>query len=450
MLKRVLVANRGEIALRVIRACRDLGIEAVAVYSRADRDAAYLNLAHDAICIGAESAVQSYLNPEALIAAAEITDVDAVHPGYGFLAENATFAKMCRDCKIEFIGPSPEAMEQLGSKVAARKLAQSAKVPMLPGSKGAIENEDEALATADRIGYPIVIKASAGGGGRGIRPVHNEAALRSAFRNARAEAEAAFKDGTLFIEKLVERPRHVEVQVLGDPNGTVLHFWERDCSLQRRNQKLVEESPSPHISARTRRKLCTAAVRLAKAAKYHSAGTVEFLVDANEEFYFMEVNTRIQVEHPVTELVTGQDLVQWQLRIAAGEPLKLKQDDIAQTGHALEARINAENPDDSFRPCPGPIDEFVAPGGPGIRLDTHAYAGYRVSPYYDSMIAKLLVHKPTRKEAFATMRRALAEFKIGPIHSTIPIHQRIFEHSAFIEGDVDTTFLERWLSTGGH
>lgn len=443
MFSRILVANRGEIALRVIRACRDLGIEAIAVYSRADREAAYLNLAHDAICIGSESPARSYLNAAAILSAAEIADVQAVHPGYGFLAENPRFAQMCRDCKIEFIGPSAESMEAVGDKVAARKLAKKAKVPLVPGSNGKVENEDEALAVAEKIGYPVMIKAAAGGGGRGMRPAHNEATLRSNFRHARAEAETAFKDGALYIEKLIEHPRHVEVQLLGDKKGNLVHLWERDCSLQRRHQKLVEESPSPHISARTRAKLCNAAVRLARAAGYYSAGTCEFLVDEHESFYFIEVNARIQVEHPVTELVTGQDLVQWQIRIAAGEPLKLRQDQVKQRGCAIECRINAEDTEDGCRPCPGPIHQFIQPGGPGVRLDTHAYAGYVVSPYYDSMIAKLLVHRPTRAEAINAMARALDEFVIGPIKTTIPLHKAIMEQADFVKGNVDTSFIER-------
>jgi acetyl-CoA carboxylase biotin carboxylase subunit len=447
MFRRILVANRGEIALRVIRACRDMGIEAVAVYSRADRDASYLNLAHDAICIGTEAPGQSYLNAAAIISAAEITDVEAIHPGYGFLAENANFAQMCRDCRIEFIGPSAEAMRLVGDKVAARNLAKRAKVPLVPGSPGNVADEDEAMAVAEQIGYPVMIKASAGGGGRGMRVAHNEATLRTNFRNARAEAEVAFKDGSLYIEKYIERPRHVEVQLVGDRKGNVIHFWERDCSLQRRHQKLVEESPSPHIGGRTRRKLCSAAVRLAKAASYYSAGTCEFLVDEQEGFYFMEVNARIQVEHPVTELITGHDLVQWQLRVAAGETLKLKQDEVRQNGSAIECRINAESPDNDFRPCPGRIEEFIVPGGPGVRVDTHAHAGYTVSPYYDSMIAKLLVHRPTRARAIGAMRRALDEFVIRPIKSTIPIHQKIFDHADFIKGDVDTNFIERTFNT---
>jgi acetyl-CoA carboxylase, biotin carboxylase subunit len=448
MFTRILVANRGEIALRVIRACRDMGIEAIAVFSRADRDAAYLNLAHDAICIGPESPQHSYLNAAALISAAELADVQAIHPGYGFLAENAKFAQMCRDCKIEFIGPSVEAMQKLGDKVQARKLAREAKVPLVPGSPGTVDTEDDAIALAGKIGYPVMIKAVAGGGGRGMRPAHNEATLRTNFRHARAEAEAAFKDGNLYIEKLIERPRHVEVQFLGDRKGNVVHLWERDCSLQRRHQKLVEESPSPHISSRIREKLCHAAVRLAKSAGYYSAGTCEFLLDENENFYFIEVNARIQVEHPVTELVTGEDLVQWQIRIAAGEPLKLKQEQIKHHGCAIECRINAECPDQGFRPSPGPIHQFIPPGGPGVRLDTHVYAGYTISPYYDSLIAKLLVHRSTRAEAINAMRRGLEEFTVSPIKTTIPLHRAIMEQADFIKGNVDTNFIERTFGTG--
>ncbi len=445
MFSRILVANRGEIALRIIRACRELGVEAVAVYSRADRNASYLNLASDAICIGGEAPGDSYLNAAAILSAAEITNVEAVHPGYGFLAENPTFAQMCRDCSIEFIGPSAESMRRLGNKVEAKRIAKAAKVPLVPGSDGAVEDEEEAVSIAAGIGYPVMIKASAGGGGRGIRAAHNEAALRTGFRNARAEAAAAFKDGTLYIEKLIERPRHVEVQLLGDPSGNVIHLWERDCSLQRRNQKLVEESPSPHIDKRTRQKLCNAAVRLAKASEYYNAGTCEFLVDASGDFYFMEVNTRIQVEHPVTELCTGVDLVQWQIRIAAGEPLKLKQADVEQNGAAIECRINAESPEDGFRPSPGPIHDYIQPGGPGVRVDTALHAGAVVSPYYDSMVAKLLVHRPTRGQALTAMRKALDEFVVGPIKTTLPIHRVIFESADYLRGDVDTGFIEREL-----
>jgi acetyl-CoA carboxylase biotin carboxylase subunit len=426
-----------------------MNIEAVAVYSKADEGAAYLDLASDAICIGPAQAGKSYLNTAAIISAAEVADVQAIHPGYGFLAENATFAQMCRDCSIEFIGPSAEAMRMLGDKIEARKLAKKARVPSVPGSDGPVDDEEAAVEVAEKIGYPVMIKASAGGGGRGMRPAHNEAALRTGFRNARAEAEAAFNDGTLYVEKLIERPRHVEVQLLADKKGTTLHFWERDCSLQRRNQKLLEESPSPHISPRTRKKLCDAAVRLAKAANYYSAGTCEFLVDHEENFYFIEINARIQVEHPVSELVTGHDLVQWQIRIASGEPLKLRQEQVKQSGAAIECRINAESPADGFRPSPGPIDTFIPPGGPGVRLDTHAYAGYTVSPYYDSMIAKLLVHRPTRAEAIHAMRRALSEFQIGPVKTTIPLHLQVLEHGDFVKGSFDTHFVERLLDPAG-
>lgn len=448
MFNRILVANRGEIALRVIRACRELGIEVVAVYSRADRDAAYLNLANDAVCIGAEAPAHSYLNAAAILSAAEITNVEAIHPGYGFLSENPTFAQMCRDCRIEFIGPSSDAMRKLGNKVEAKLLAKAARVPLVPGSDGVVADEDEAVAVAERIGYPVMIKASAGGGGRGMRTAHNEVSLRTNFRNARVEAENAFKDGSLYIEKLVDRPRHVEVQLLGDKKGNLIHLFERDCSLQRRHQKLVEESPSPHVDRKTRDRLCTAAVRLAKAAGYYSAGTCEFIVDHDGNFYFMEINARIQVEHPVTELVTGVDLVKWQIRIAAGEPLSLKQTDVVHSGAAIECRINAESPDDGFRPCPGPIHDFIMPGGPEVRVDTHAHAGCIVSPYYDSMVAKLLVHRPTRADALVAMRRALGEFVIGPIRTTIPLHQTIFEHADFVRGDVDTGFIEREIMPG--
>ncbi|MBN2445845.1 MAG: ATP-grasp domain-containing protein, partial [Phycisphaerae bacterium] len=346
-------------------------------------------------------------------------------------------------CRIEFIGPSAESMRMLGNKIEARKLAKKARVPVVPGSDGPVEDEEQALVVAAEIGYPVMIKAAAGGGGRGMRTAHNEAALRTNFRNARAEAEGAFKDGTLYIEKLIERPRHVEVQLIADKKGNTIHLWERDCSVQRRNQKLIEESPSPHISGRTRNKLCRAAVALAKAAGYYSAGTCEFLVDADEAFYFIEINARIQVEHPVTELVTGVDLVQWQIRLAYGENLKLRQDQIRQNGAAIECRINAESPDDNFRPCPGRIERFLAPGGPGVRLDTHAYAGFVVSPHYDSLIAKLLVHRPKRKDAISTMRRALSEFVIEPLKTTIGLQQKILEHGDFVEGNVDTHFIER-------
>jgi acetyl-CoA carboxylase biotin carboxylase subunit len=443
MFQRILIANRGEIALRIIRACKELGIETVVVYSEADKTAGYLKLADQTICIGPAQASESYLNIPRIISAAEVADVQAIHPGFGFLSENAHFAEVCRSCKIEFIGPSVEAMQMLGSKLASKELAKRCNVPLTPGSKGAITDEDEAVETANRIGYPVIIKASAGGGGRGMRVAHNDISLRSSIKAAQSEAEAAFKDGTVFIEKYHEEPRHVEVQILGDKFGHVVHLWERDCTLQRRHQKLVEESPCPVIDQRTREELCNAAVRLAKEAGYYSACTCEFIMDKERKFYFLEVNTRIQVEHPVTELVTGVDLIKWQLRIAAGEKLTLQQKDIPQIGHAIECRINAEDPERNFTPSPGMLEEFVPPGGPHVRMETHCYQGYRVPPNYDSMIAKLLVHGATRDEAITTMRRALDEFRVSPIKTTIPLHKLIMANQAFRSAKVDTGWIER-------
>jgi acetyl-CoA carboxylase biotin carboxylase subunit len=443
MFSRILVANRGEIALRVIRACREMGVEAVAVYSEADRGARYLELAHDAICIGPASPAQSYLNIARLVSAAEVADVDAIHPGYGFLAENPHFAEVCRSCNIEFIGPSVEAMRRVGDKVEARRLAKKAKIYTIPGSSAALESEDEAIRVAHEIGYPVLVKAAAGGGGRGMRVAHNDISLVQAVRQGRSEAEAAFKDGRVYLEKYMEGARHVEVQILADLHGDCVHLWERDCSLQRRHQKLVEESPSPGISAKTREKLCDAAVRMAAEAKYTNAGTVEFLVDSKEVFYLLEVNARIQVEHPVTEMVTGMDLVQAQIRVAAGEPLGFRQRDVVQRGHALECRINAEDCLNDFRPSPGRLEKFRVPGGPGVRVDTHCYEGWTISPHYDSMIAKLIVHRPTRKAAIATMKRALAEFTIEGVKSTVPIHIEIMSNPDFNSGRVDTGWVER-------
>jgi len=443
MFQRILIANRGEIALRIIRACKELGVESVIVYSEADRNASYLRLADQAICIGPAAASESYLNIPRIISAAEVADVQAIHPGFGFLSENAHFAEVCRSCKIEFIGPSVESMQMLGSKLASKQLAKKCHVPLTPGSEGAIENEDDAVEVARKIGYPVIIKASAGGGGRGMRVAHNDISLRSSMKAAQTEAEAAFKDGTVFIEKYHEEPRHVEVQILGDKFGHAVHLWERDCTLQRRHQKLVEESPCPVIDQQTREDLCNAAVRLAKEANYYSACTVEFIMDKDRKFYFLEVNTRIQVEHPVTELVTGVDLIKWQLKIAAGEKLTLKQSDIKQNGCAIECRINAEDPERNFTPSPGMLDEFIAPGGPNVRLETHAYQGYRVPPNYDSMIAKLLTHGATRDDAITTMRRALDEFRIGPIKTTIPLHRQIMANQQFRTAKVDTGWIER-------
>jgi acetyl-CoA carboxylase, biotin carboxylase subunit len=448
MFHRILVANRGEIALRIIRACRDLGIEVVVVYSTADRGAPYLDLADRKICIGPPPSTESYLRIANLISAAEVADVAAIHPGYGFLSENPHFAEVCRDCKIGFIGPPPEAMRLLGNKNEARKLAQKVGVPVVPGSEGLLDNEAQALQLANAIGYPVLIKAAAGGGGRGMRVAHSDVSLRSGFNAARQEAEKAFKDGSVYLEKYIEQPRHVEVQFLADQHGNIVHLWERDCSLQRRHQKLVEESPAPHLPRETRREMCEAAVRLAHAANYQNAGTCEFLVDKNNRFYFIEVNARIQVEHPVTELVTGIDLVREQIRVAAGEPLHFTQEDIVHSGVAIECRINAEDPACDFRPSPGKIRRWQPPGGPGVRLDSHVVAGYTVPPNYDSLVAKLIVHQPTRAEALACMRRALGEFIVEGIRTTIPLHREIFNQSSFIEGRVDTTFIERVMQAG--
>ena len=445
MFQRILVANRGEIALRIIRACRDLGIESVAIYSQADRDAPYLALADERICIGPPPATESYLRVPQIISAAEISNADAIHPGYGFLSENPDFAYKCRLSNIEFIGPPVEAMRALGNKDQARKLARSVGVPVVPGSDGLIRSDEEALRFARQAGYPVLIKAAAGGGGRGIRVAHNDAELLSGLQTAQAEAEAAFKDGSVYLEKYLDRPRHIEVQILADQHGNAIHLWERECSMQRRRQKLVEESPAPNLPDDVRQAICEAAVRLVKAANYQNAGTCEFLVDQDNRFYFIEVNARIQVEHPVTELVTGVDLVREQIRIAAGEPLRFTQEQIRHQGSAIECRINSEDPANDFRPSPGKITRWLPPGGPGVRLDTHACTGYVVPPYYDSLVAKLLVHQPTRAESIATMRRALAEFVIEGIKTTIPIHQQIMQTPEFIEGRVDTTFIERCM-----
>jgi acetyl-CoA carboxylase biotin carboxylase subunit len=445
MFSKILIANRGEIALRIIRACRELGIQTAIVYSDADRDAAYIKMADQAICIGGAPPQESYLRIDRIMSAAEVADVQAIHPGYGFLAENAHFAEVCRDCKIEFIGPPVKAMLSLGNKVEAKKLAKKAKVPTVPGSDGAIEDEKAAVRLAEEIGYPVIIKAAAGGGGRGMRVAHNSVSLRAGLQSARAEAENAFKDSTVYIEKYVEFGRHVEVQILGDHFGNVVHLFERDCSMQRRHQKLVEESPSPLLSEKTRQELCSAAVRLAKTAGYANAGTVEFLVDRKERFYILEVNARIQVEHPVTESITGIDLIKEQIRIAAGEHLGYQQKDVTRRGHAIECRINAEDPSRNFAPCPGLIEELRVPGGLGVRLDSHVYAGYRIPPNYDSMVGKLIVHRPTRRQAIETMKRALSEFHIAPIQTTIPLHLRIMNNSQFLAGDVDTGFVERTL-----
>ncbi|MGD0785523.1 MAG: acetyl-CoA carboxylase biotin carboxylase subunit [Sedimentisphaerales bacterium] len=446
MFSRILIANRGEIALRIIRACREMGIETVVVYSEADRNASYIELADQAICIGPASPTHSYLNIPAIISAAEIADVDAIHPGYGFLAENAHFAQICADCGIVFIGPRPESMRMLGDKVAARELAKKAHVPVVPGSDGQIKDDKEAIKLANKIGYPVIVKAAAGGGGRGMRVAHNDISLRNAFATAKTEAEAAFKDGTVYLEKYIIEPRHVEVQIMADKSGNTLHFFERDCSIQRRHQKLIEESPCPVLDEHTREELCKSALKVIKEANYENAATVEFLLDRNKKFYFIEVNTRIQVEHPVTEMVTGVDLIKMQLKIAGGQNINLKQKDIKHNGVAIECRINAEDPERNFSPCPGKVDKFILPGGMGVRVDTHIFQGAVVSPYYDSMIAKLIVHRPSRDEAIITMKRALSEFRIGPIKTTIPACLKILSHNLYLQNKVDTSFIEQHLT----
>jgi acetyl-CoA carboxylase, biotin carboxylase subunit len=449
MLSRILVANRGEIALRIIRACREMGIETVAVFSEADRGASYLHLADDRICIGPGPSAESYLNIPRIIAAAEIADVQAIHPGYGFLAENAHFAEVCRECKIEFIGPSAASMKSLGDKIHAKELARAANVPTAPSSDGALATEDAAIAVANRIGYPVALKAAAGGGGRGIRFAHNEATLRHLFKQAQAEAEIAFHDGRLYMEKCVENFRHIEVQILGDMHGHLVHLCERECSVQRRRQKLIEESPAPGLTDEMRQEICQAALRLAKEVGYYSAGTVEFMLDSQGHFYFLEVNTRIQVEHPVTEMVMGEDLVKWQLRIASGETMDLQQQHLTPRGHSIECRINAEDPAHNFRPCPGKVEAFVAPGGPGVRWDSHVYQGYDIPPTYDSLVGKLIVHRPTRMEAIATARRALSEFYMYPTKTTAGLCRDVLSHQKFLRGEWETTYVEREMLNGG-
>ncbi len=433
--------------MRIFRACRELGIETVAIFSEADRGAAYLEMADEAYCVGPPKAADSYLKIDRVISAAEIGNVQAIHPGYGFLAENAHFAEVCRSCNIEFIGPTHEAMALVGDKNAARSLARDANVPTVPGSDGLVADEAEALTIAHGIGFPVLIKAAAGGGGRGMRVASNDLALKSALQQARAEATAAFGNGDLYVEKYIEHPRHVEVQMLADLHGNVVHLWERDCTMQRRHQKLIEESPAPQLPEESRTAMCEAAVRLVKAAAYTNAGTVEFIVDREGKFYFIELNARIQVEHPVTEMVTGIDLIKAQIRVAAGEPLPWKQEDIHSHGAALECRINAEDTEHRFRPSPGKIERLIVPGGLGVRFDSHVHSGYTVSPFYDSMIGKLIVHQPTRVEAIDCMKRALSELRVDGLKTTVPLLEEILKHSAFSEARVDTTFIERtWPS----
>lgn len=443
MYKRILVANRGEIALRIIRACRQLGIETVAIFSEADRGSAYLELADEAYCVGPPKSALSYLKIDQVISAAEVGNVEAIHPGYGFLAENAHFNEICHSCNIGFIGPTPEAMNLLGDKNQARKLARAANVPVVPGSEGLIEDETDALRVAHEIGFPVLIKATAGGGGKGMRVASNDLAFKTAFSQARAEAESAFGNANVYLEKYVERPRHVEVQIVADHHGNVVHLWERDCSTQRRHQKLIEESPATNLPQQTRREMCEAAVRLVKSASYTNAGTVEFIVDQENNYYFIEVNARIQVEHPVTEMVTGVDLIRAQLTVAAGEPLPFQQESIKTNGVAIECRINAEDPERNFQPRPGTISRMLSPGGFGVRWDSHVHQGYTVPPFYDSMIGKLITHQPTRTDAIACMQHALGELRIEGIPTTAAFHGKVLAHSDFVEGWVDTTFVER-------
>ena len=419
-----------------------MGIETVAIFSEGDRGSAYLDLADETYCVGSAKSNDSYLKIDRIISAAEVGNVEAVHPGYGFLSENAKFNEICRDCNIDFIGPSPQAMQMLGDKNEARALARKAKVPVVPGSDGLIESDAQAVEVAHQIGFPVLIKATAGGGGKGMRVAANDLTLNSALQQAMTEAEAAFGNPGVYIEKYVERPRHVEVQVIADNHGNVVHLWERDCSTQRRHQKLIEESPSPRLSKETRKAMCDAAVRMVKQAQYTNAGTVEFIVDLEENFYFIEVNARIQVEHPVSELVTGVDLIKQQIKVAAGQPLPFKQKDIPCNGAAIEVRINAEDPSKNFQPSPGKIEHLIVPGGFGVRWDSHVHAGYSVPPYYDSMIGKLIVHQPSRNEAISCMLRALDELKINGIQTTVPFHKTVLRHRDFVEGNVDTKWVE--------
>ena len=441
-----MIANRGEIALRIIRACREMGIETVVICSKADESAAYLKQADITVCVGPADAESSYLNIPSIISAAEITDIEAIHPGYGFLSEVGHFAEVCESSNIVFIGPRSEVLKKLGNKTEARRIAIAHKVPVVPGSESVIKSQQQALDVAHKIGYPVIIKASSGGGGRGMRVAHNDISLVNSLAIAQREAEAAFKDPSIYIEKYIEDTRHVEVQIFGDNYGNIIHLGERDCTLQRRHQKLIEESPSPHISERLREDLCKAAIKIARAVNYTNAGTVEFLVDKEGNFYFIEVNTRLQVEHPVTEMVTGIDLVKQQIMIAYGERLNVKQKKIHNQGVAIECRVYAEDPYNGFRPQPGKITTYYHPGGRGVRVDSHVHAGYEMPPYYDSLISKLIVYQRTREEAIACMRRALSEYVIEGIKTTIPLSLELITHPQFANGNINTNFVENLLS----
>ncbi len=444
MFSKILVANRGEIALRIIRACKEMGVRTVAVYSQPDANSPHVHLADEAVCIGAAASAQSYLNIPSIISAAEITDVDAIHPGYGFLAENAHFAEICESCQIKFIGPSPQSIRAMGDKMAARETMRKVGVPIVPGTQEPVKDKDDALKIAKRIKYPVIIKAAAGGGGRGMRVCHNEIRLASALSTAKQEAEAAFGNSAVYIEKYIEKPKHIEFQILADTHGHMVHLYERDCTIQRRHQKLLEEAPSPSVDWKLRKKMGDMAIRAAKAVNYVNAGTIEFLLDVDGKFYFMEMNTRVQVEHGITELITGIDIVKEQIRIAAGEKLSIKkQDKIPLRGHAMECRINAEDPSNNFAPCPGKIEKYNVPGGPGVRVDSHAHAGYLVLPHYDSMIGKLMTHGRNRGEAISIMQRSLEEFVIEPIKTTISIHKEILKNPVFRRGQMYTDFIQR-------
>ncbi|CAA9232573.1 Biotin carboxylase of acetyl-CoA carboxylase [uncultured Coleofasciculus sp.] len=442
---KILIANRGEIALRILRTCEEMGISTVAVHSTIDRHALHVQLADEAVCIGEPPSSKSYLNIPNIIAAALTRNATAIHPGYGFLAENARFAEICADHQISFIGPTPDAIRAMGDKSTAKETMQRAGVPTVPGSEGLLMSDREAEAIAKKIGYPVMIKATAGGGGRGMRLVHDESELTKLFLAAQGEAEAAFGNPGLYLEKFVECPRHIEFQILADSHGNVIHLGERDCSIQRRHQKLLEEAPSPILSSELREKMGTAAVMAAKSINYVGAGTIEFLLDRSGAFYFMEMNTRIQVEHPVTEMITGLDLIAEQIRIAQGEKLQLTQEQVVLKGHAIECRINAEDPDRNFRPQPGRISGYLPPGGPGVRMDSHVYTDYEIPPYYDSLIGKLIVWGPNRDAAIKRMKRALRECAITGVPTTINFHQRILETPAFLEGEVYTNFVEQMM-----
>jgi len=444
MFRKVLVASRGEIAVRIIRACRELGIATVAVYSEADRYALHVHAADEALCIGPAPSSQSYLNVSRIISAAEVTGADAIHPGYGFLAENRRFAEICRDCNITFIGPSPEAIHKMGDKAIAKTTAKAAKCPTVPGSEGAINDIATGMALAKKVGYPVMIKASAGGGGKGMRMVSEEKLFKQSFEAAANEANSAFGNAEVYLEKCILRPKHVEIQVLGDRHGNVVHLGERDCSVQRRHQKLIEEAPCPVIDAKIRQRMGEAAVRAAKAVDYVGAGTVEFLLDVNKDFYFIEMNTRIQVEHPITEEVTGIDIVREQILVAAGEKLSFKQGDVEWQGHSIECRINAEDPAKNFMPSPGRVTAYVPAGGIGVRVDSACYPDYVIPPFYDSMIAKLIVHDKTRDRAIERMKRALREFVVDGVKTTIPFHMEVMDSALFRKGTFGTDFLEVW------